>query len=75
MRPTLYHRKLYSMVCGDLNGKEIHKKKGICSCLDTKSCPILRDPMGFSLPGSSVHVIPEARILKWVAVFLSKGSF
>ena len=73
--PTLYHRELYSVVCGDLNGKEIHKKKGICSCLDAKSCPTLCDSMDFSLPGSSVHIISEARILKWIAIFLSKGCF
>ena len=27
----------------------------------------LRDPMDCSLPGSSVHGIPQARILVWVA--------
>ena len=28
------------------------------------------DPMDCSLPGSSVHEIPQARILEWVAIFL-----
>ena len=28
----------------------------------------LRDPMGYSLPGSSVHGILQARILEWVAI-------
>ena len=28
----------------------------------------LCDPMDSSLPGSSVHVISQARILKWVAI-------
>ena len=36
----------------------------------TQSCPTLSDPMGCSLPGSSVHGIFQARILEWVAVFL-----
>ena len=27
--PTVYHRELYSVLCGDLNGKEILKKEGI----------------------------------------------
>ena len=27
-----------------------------------------------SLPGSSIHGISQARILEWVAIFLSKGS-
>ena len=30
--------------------------------------------MGGSLPGSSVHGISQARILKWVAISFSKGS-
>ena len=34
----------------------------------------LCDPMDFSLPGSSVHGISQARIWKWVAVSFSRGS-
>ena len=41
----------------------------------TQSCPTLYDPMDCSLPSSSVHVILQARILEWVAISLSKGSF
>ena len=33
-----------------------------------QSCPILRDPMDYSPPGSSVHGIFQARILEWVAI-------
>ena len=33
-------------------------------------CPTLCDPMDCSPPGSSVHGIVQARILKWVAIFL-----
>ena len=33
-----------------------------------QSCPTLRDPMDGSLPGSSVHVIFQARVLKWGAI-------
>ena len=35
---------------------------------------MLCDPMDYSLPGSSVHTIFQARILKWVATSFSKGS-
>ena len=35
--------------------------------LVAQSCPTLCDPMDFSLPGSSVHGIFQARILEWVA--------
>ena len=34
----------------------------------TQSCPTLSDPMDWSLPGSSVHGIFQARVLKWVAI-------
>ena len=36
-----------------------------------QSCPTLRDPVGCSLPGSSVRGIFQARILEWVAVAFS----
>ena len=39
-----------------------------------KSCPTLCDPMDYSLPGSSVHGILQARILEWVAISFSRGS-
>ena len=35
--------------------------------LVTQSCPALFDRMDYSLPGSSVHGIFQARILEWVA--------
>ena len=38
-------------------------------------CLILCDPMDCSLPGSSVPGILQARILEWVAVPFSRGSF
>ena len=34
-------------------------------------CPTLRDPMDFSLSGSSVHGIFQARVLEWVAIAFS----
>ena len=34
----------------------------------TQSSPTLSHPMGCSLPGSSVHGIPQARVLEWVAI-------
>ena len=35
----------------------------------------LYDPMDYSLPGSSVHGILQARIVEWVAIPFSRGSF
>ena len=36
-----------------------------------QSCPTLCDPMDYSLPGSPVHGILQARILEWVAISFS----
>ena len=38
-------------------------------------CLTLCDPMDCSPPGSSIHEILQARILEWVAMPLSRGSF
>ena len=42
--------------------------------LVTKLCLTLYNPMHYSLPGSSVHGILQARILEWVAIPFSRGS-
>ena len=41
----------------------------------TQSCPALCDPTDCTLPGSSVYGIPQARILEWIAIPFSRGSF
>ena len=46
----------------------------VCVCACTQSCPTLCDPMDYSLLGSSVHGIFQARILEQVAVSCSTGS-
>ena len=38
----------------------------------TQLCLTLCDPVGCSLPGSSIHGILQARILEWVAISFSK---
>ena len=55
-------------------------KKGLRTNLWTvwseaaQSCPILCDPMDYSLPGSSIHGIFQARILEWDAISFSRRS-
>ena len=39
-----------------------------------QSCPTLCDPVDYSLLGSSVHGILQARVLEWVAISFSRGS-
>ena len=46
----------------------------IYCCYCVQSCLTLCDPMDFSLPGSSVHVIFQARVLELVAISFSRGS-
>ena len=43
--------------------------------LVAQSFPTLYDPMDYSLPGSSVHGIFQARILEWVDISSSRKSF
>ena len=45
---------------------------GVIPCVCAQSCLTLFDPCG--PPGSSVHGVSQARILKWVALASSGGS-
>ena len=56
-------------------------KKNVDRCGDSymcvlvaHSCPILCNPMGCSLPGSSAQGILRARILEWVAISFSSAE-
>ena len=56
------------------------EEKETCLLLGDKVCvsrsvvSTLCDPMDYSLPGSSVHGILQARTLEWVAIPFSRGS-
>ena len=43
--------------------------------LITQSCLTLCDPMDWSLPGSSVHGIFQARVLEWGAIAFSEHIY
>ena len=45
-----------------------------CCCLVAKLCPTIFDPMDWTLTGSSVHGISQARILEWVVLSFFRGS-
>ena len=52
----------------------------VCVCIYIYSCFshyiwLLVSPMACALPGSSVHGISQARILEWIAMPSSRGSF
>ena len=40
----------------------------------SQSCLTLSDPMDYSLPGSSIHGIFQARVLEWVAIDFSTNG-
>ena len=44
-------------------------------CMRAQLCLTLCDPMDCSPPGSSVHGILQARILEWVVISFSRGSY
>ena len=47
----------------------------VCMYANVLSHVPLCDPLDSSLPGSSIHEISQARILEWVAISSSRGSF
>ena len=47
----------------------------MCVCVCVCVCAQLCNPMDFSLSGSSVHGILQARTLEWVAIPFSRGIF
>ena len=59
--------------------KRKEEKKDSCSCVHKTlllvlNRPTLCSPMDCSSPGTSVHGILQARILKWVAISSSRAS-
>ena len=58
---------------GSITVLKIQKKYKV---LVAQSCPTLCDPMNCSLPGSSLSMgILQARMLEWVDISFSRGSF
>ena len=58
-----------------INKKLMTHRGARCGGLVVKSCLTPCKPMDHHLPGSSLHGILQARILEWVAISVSKGSF
>ena len=67
--PGKYQNSVRSMVSTECVSLLYHVLN-VCA----KSCVTLCNPMGYSLPGSSVYGILQARILEWVAMFSSRES-
>ena len=64
-----------------LNSCPLQWKQGVLTSrppvkvLVAQSCPTLCNPISYSLPGSSVHGILQARIQGWVAIPFLQGIF
>ena len=74
LQPTRLHRPWDSP--GKNTGVGCHF---LLQCMKVKSerevaqlCPTLSDPMDYSLPGSSIHGIFQARVLEWGAIAFSE---
>ena len=52
--------------------KNLNTELPCCCCLVAQLCLTLLQPPDYSLLGSSVHGISQARILDWVAVSFSR---
>ena len=55
--------------------EESSDRGGMYTYLVAQSCPTLCSSMDCNPPGSSVRRISQARILEWVAIPFSRGSF
>ena len=55
--------------------QQVSLRDSVCVGSVTQSCLTLCDPMDCSPPGSSVHRIPQARILEWGATAFLQGIF
>ena len=60
---------MHSLTDGHLGSFHI-----LCVCVSPLVTSDFCNPMDYSLLGSSVHGILQARILEWVAISFSKGS-
>ena len=60
--------------CNFSNSSENSLHTGVRKVKATQLCQTLCDPLDYSRPGSSVHGILQARILKWVVIPFSRGS-
>ena len=80
--PGPHHRQHHTLPVAQPHKEQRHavwinlKDRTLSAVLHSvaQSCPALCEPMDGSSPGSSVGVILQARIPKWVAMPCSRGS-
>ena len=67
-QPAVCDPRVYGIPC-------VHHGMPCVLCSVSQPCATLCDPMDCCPPGSSVRGIFQARILEWVAISSSRGSF
>ena len=74
---SLQGMQKYRPVCtsGENTGATGHFQPHVLCVLVAQLCLTLCDPTGYSQPASSTHGILKSRILEWVAILFSRGSF
>ena len=63
-----------TIICGNCSPLGFDTNGVLFACLLSRVW-LFCDPMDCSLPGSYVHGISQVRILEWVSISLSRGSF
>ena len=77
IHPSIYppiHLSIHLSTHPSIHSSTHPSNQFVCTFLVTQSCPALCDPLDCSLPGSSVHGIFQARILKCVTISFSRRS-
>ena len=62
-------------ICILFTGREPISPSVVADVVAAESCPTLCDHMDYSPKDSSAHAISQVRILEWVAISFSRGSF
>ena len=72
--PNVYTKTTSSSLDGKTQKYLVENLSMYLWCMCTQACQTLHNAMNNSLPGSSVHGIPQARIFEWVAISSSRVS-
>ena len=77
MKPSTAHTKFGGIFCVVLSSLKtnfhFYAEFAAAAAKSLQSCPTLCDPVGCSLPGSSIPGIFQARMLEWVAISFSNA--
>ena len=73
----MWIKSMFTKSCRGYLSKVVLASSWYKDVIESVRCSVMSDssqPMNYSLLGSSVHRILQARILEWVAIPFSRGS-